>query len=55
MKKFILIVILGLYVCVFAGCHTLDTLSRVGTGQVDLKDTWQAVIADDQEFRDMFW
>jgi len=56
MKKLLALGVLGLYFCIFfSGCHTLDTLSRVNTGHVDLKDTWQAIVADDQDFRDSLW
>ena len=56
MKRLLAIGVLGLYLCTFfVGCHTTDMLSRVKTGHVDLKDAWEAVVADDEEFQEVVW
>lgn len=55
MKKIIFMLILVFSFNFFIGCHTLNSLSRVHTGHVDLKDIYDAVIADDHDFQEIFW
>ncbi|MDD5291620.1 MAG: hypothetical protein PHY46_00335 [Candidatus Omnitrophica bacterium] len=56
MRKLIFILILMLFYTIFSGCsHTIDKLSRFNTGNVDAKDIADAMVADEQDFREALW
>jgi len=48
----ILCVIIGIF---FAGCNTVNMLSRIQTGNVGANDVWESLMEDDQEFQKNYW
>ena len=57
MKRLLILVIFGVFLCVFfIGCrHTLDKLSRVNTGNVDVRDMWEAFLEDEKDLQETYW
>ncbi|NQU18971.1 hypothetical protein HQ550_02325 [bacterium] len=57
MKRLLILVIFGVFFCAFfIGCrHTLDKLTRVNTGNVDVRDMWEAFLDDEKDFQETYW
>ena len=55
MKRWIVLLILGIFFITFLGCRTIDKISRVGTGNINPVDVWVAFLDDGRDFQENYW